>query len=104
MRTINETYWKTKNGNIIPISKMSDTHLDNVIQMLYRKAKKKAINKYKKSLSDEELIIFNRRLKLERILEEDSELDYLFIWEKFVEPFYWDLIYEKRIRKNILFR
>ena len=36
----NQYTWKSKDGTVTPISKMSDSHLRNTLRMLYRRAEK----------------------------------------------------------------
>ena len=98
--------WKTKAGNTISIKDMNDIHLDNSIKMLYDKAVKKAIINVTDNMDVAEYKRFVREKKLKRILKDKEilESDYNIIWEKEVESIYWDMIYEKKIRENILFR
>lgn len=34
-------YWKTRNGEIVDVDKMSETHLRNALKMLIRNSKRK---------------------------------------------------------------
>ena len=92
--------WKTKNGSFIDIETMDDKHLHNTIKMIERKAKENGLRLLLNNLSKKERKVYLRNRKLKRIMEEP---DFDIKWEKYVSDTYWDLVYEKRKRENILF-
>jgi len=96
-----EKYWDTEDGTTIPIDCLDDSHLNNILSMLERIAKKKAYESKIDNMSVKERKVFDRELKMKRIL---SETNYEIVWEPFLPKSYWYLIYEKRKRQNILFR
>jgi len=106
IKHIDNIVWITKEGKEIPIKNLSDNHLDKCIQMLENNAKKFALNVRISTLSIIERKKYTRDKKLRRVLKKDIEpyfSDFDIIWEKYVDDIYWDLVYEKKKRQNILF-
>lgn len=106
IKSVEDVVWVTKEGKEIPIKNLEDNHLYSCIKMLENNAKKMALEIKLSSLKKEERVRYERNKKLRRVLKKDVEpyfTDYDIIWEKYVSPVYWDLIYEKKKRENILF-
>lgn len=101
--------WRTQDGRYIPIVNLDDKHLDNIIHKIEAEAKSEAyddalddyVAEFKLADEEKETKRFKRERKLRRI---NNEPDYEIVWEKYLPKGYWDLIYEKRKRENILFR
>lgn len=107
IKTTEDVIWVTKEGKEIPIKNLDDNHLDNCIKMLEYGAKKLALEMKLSTLSKSKRKRYERDKKLRRVLKEEIEpyfTDYEIIWEKYVHAIYWDLIYERKKRQNILFK
>ena len=96
-----DKFWYTETGKQIPFECLDDNHLDNILAMLERTAKNIAYEDKVENMSKKDKKVFDRELKMKRILNEPN---YEIVWEPWLSDKYWDLVYEKRKRQNILFR